>query len=54
MIVERYSDENIYFKLRKSSNLSLYQYENKYNYDEITKLFILHKEYYQDLSKVDI
>ena len=27
-------------------------YKNKYNYTEITKLFLLQKEYYQDLSKV--
>ena len=52
LLVERYSDENIYFKLRKSNNLSMYHYMKKYNYDEITKHFLLHKEYYQDLSKV--
>jgi len=41
LLVERFSDENIYFKLRKSNNLSLYHYMNKYNYDEIVKHFLL-------------
>ena len=52
MLVERYSDENIYFKLRKSNNLSLFHFMNKCDYNDITKRFLLQKEYYKDLSKV--
>ena len=52
LLMEIYSDDNIYFKLRKSKNLSLYEYSNKHNYNEITKLFLLQKEHYKDLSKI--
>ena len=52
LLIERYSDDNIGFKISQSYNISLYYYKNKYNYTEITKLFLLQKEYYQDLSKV--
>ena len=52
LLVERYSDENIYFKLRKSNNLSLFHFMNKCDYNGITKSFLLQKEYYEDMSKV--
>ena len=52
LLVERYSDENIYFKLRKSNNLSLFHFMNKCDYNDITKRFLLQKEYYEDMSKV--
>ena len=52
LLIERYSDDNIFFKLRKSNNLSIYNYMNKYNYNDITRLFLLQKEYYENLSKV--
>ena len=52
LLVERYSDENIYFKLRKLNNLSLYHYMNKCNYDDIIKIFLLQREYYDDLTKI--
>ena len=52
LLMEINSDDNIYFKLRKSKELCLYQYINKFNYDNITKLFLLQKEYYKDLIKI--
>ena len=52
LLIERYSDDNIGFKISQSNNIFLHYYKNKYNYTEITKLFLLQKEYYQDLSKV--
>ena len=52
LLLEIYSDNNIYFKLRESNKLSLYYYLNKYNYEDITKLFLLYKEYYTNISKV--
>ena len=52
LLMEIYSDDMIYFKLRKSKNFSLYHYMNKYDYNEITKLFLLQKEHYIDLSKI--
>ena len=52
LTMEIYYENNIYFKLRKYNNLSLYHHMNKYNYEEITKLFLLHKEHYTNISKV--
>ena len=52
LLLEIYSDNNIYFKLRESNKLSLYYYLNKYNYEDITKYFLLQKEHYTDLKKV--
>ena len=52
VLMETYSDNYIYFKIRKYNNLSLYHYINKYNYEDITKLFLLHKEHYTNISKV--
>ena len=52
LLIETNSDNKIFFKLRKSNNLSLYHFINKYSYEQITKLFFLHKEHYKDLNKV--
>ena len=52
LLIETNSDNKIIFKLRKSNNLSLYHSINKYYYEQITKLFFLHKEHYKDLNKV--
>ena len=52
LTMETYYEDNIYFKLRKYNNLSLYHHINKLNYEEITKLFLLHKEHYTNISKV--
>ena len=52
LLIERYSDDYILFELKKSNNISLYHYINKYKYKDITKIFSLQKEYQQDSSKV--
>ena len=52
LLLDIYSDNNIYFKLRKANSLSLFQYTNKLNYNNITELFLLQKEFYKDLTKV--
>lgn len=52
LLIELYSDDNIYFKLRKSKDISLHYYMNKCTYEEITKLFLLQKEHYTNLTKV--
>ena len=52
LLLEIKSNDIIYFKLRKANILSFHQYMNKYSYNEITKLLLLQKEYYNDLNKV--
>ena len=52
LIIELYSNDNLYFKLKKPNNLSFYYYVAKYNYNDITNLFLLQKEYYNDINKV--
>jgi len=50
--MEIYSDDNIQFTLRKYNNLSLYHYNNKFNYNDIIKLFLLQKENFKDINKI--
>ena len=52
LLIELYSDNNIYFKLRNSNNFPFSYYTNKFGYEEITKLFLLNKDHYGDLTKV--
>ena len=52
LLIERYSDDNIGFKISQSNNISLHYYKNKYNYTEITKLFLLQKKYLNFLMQL--
>ena len=52
LLIERYSDGYMQFELRKSNNISLYHYINKYNYKDITKILSLQNEYQKDSSKI--
>ena len=52
LLIEIYSDDNIYFNLKKFNNLSLYQYTNTFSYNHITKLFLLPKDYYNNMTKI--
>ena len=52
LLIERHSGDNIQFELRKSSNISMYNYINKYKYKDMTKILSLQNEYQQDSSKV--
>ena len=36
---------DIHFELRKSNNISMYHYINKYKYNDIIKIFSLQNEY---------
>ena len=51
LLIERSLDDYIHFELRKSNNISMYYYINKYKYNDITKIFSLTNEY-QNSSKV--
>ena len=44
LLIELYLDNSIHFTLRKAKNICIYQYDNKFNYDELIKLFLLEKE----------
>ena len=52
LLIERSSDDYIHFELRKSNNISMYHYINKYKYNDIIKIFALENEYQKDSSKV--
>ena len=52
LLIERSSDDYIHFQLRKSNNISLYHYINKYKYNDIIKILSLQNEYQKDSSKV--
>ena len=41
LLIESSSDNYIRFVLRKSNNISMYQYINKYKYNDISKIFSL-------------
>ena len=48
LLIERHSGDNIQFELRKSSNISMYNYINKYKYKDITKFY----HYKMNISKI--
>ena len=45
MIIERSSDDYIHFELKKSNNISMYHYINKYKYNDIIKILSTQNEY---------
>ena len=52
LLIKKTSDDYIHFELKKSNNISMYLYINKYNYIIITNIFSLTNEYQKDSSKV--
>ena len=52
LLIERSSNDYIHFHLRKSNNISMYHYINKYKYNDIIKILSLQNEYQKDSSKV--
>ena len=52
LLIERSSDHYIHFHLRKSNNISMYHYINKYKYNDIINILSLQNEYQKDSSKV--
>ena len=51
LIIET-SDDTISFQIKNQNKISFYNYKSIFNYDEITKKFLLLKDYYIDLQKV--
>ena len=54
MMMELYSNDKLFFKLRKSDSIQLYHYIKEYKYDDILNLLLLHKKHYENLSKIFI
>ena len=50
LLIERSSDDYIHFQLRKSNNISMCHYINKYKYNDIIKILSLQNEYQADSS----
>ena len=52
LMMEIISNEKINFKIRQTNNLSFYCYENKYKYEDITKILLLERNYYDSIIKI--
>ena len=50
LLIERSSDDYIHFQLRKSNNISMYHYINKYKYNDITNIF----HYQMNIKKIHL
>ena len=50
--IDVYSNQTIHFYIKQTNKISIYYYEKEYTYDEITKILLLVKDYYNDISKV--
>ena len=54
LIMDVHSNNKLYFILRVSDNLSIYQYIKEYKYEELLNLLALDKKSYPDLNKIFI
>ena len=52
LTIETTSEETIKFKIRQSNNISFYYYEKTYNYEEIAKILLLEKNFYNSINKI--
>ena len=52
LIMEMYSNDTINFKVRKLNDLSLYQYVNRYNYNELIKILKMQNENYKNIDQI--
>ena len=52
LLIETYSDNNVYFKMRKKNHLSLYHYMNCFIYNDLKKFFLSEKEGLNDTSYI--
>ena len=50
LLMELYANNYICFKLRKINDLSSNYYFNKFNYDEMMKIFVLKKEFFSGMK----
>ena len=46
------SEERIFFQIRQINNISFYFYEKEFNYENIVKIFLLQKNYYDNINKI--
>jgi len=44
--------EKIHFNIRQVNNISFYYYEKDYDYEEITKILLLQRNYYDNINKI--
>ena len=52
LTIKTISSEKILFNLRQINNISFYYYEKIYEYEEITKILLLEKNYYDNINKI--
>ena len=52
LTIEMYSNEKINFNLRQINNISLVTYNKEYEYEKMINILLLHKNYYNNISKV--
>ena len=52
LLIELYSDQKVCFKIKELNNLSLYHYFKEFKYDDILNILLLHKNQYEDVSKI--
>lgn len=52
LIIEKISEKKIKFKIRQINNISFLYYENIFSYEEITKILLLEKNYYDNIDKI--
>ena len=52
LTIKTISFEKILFDLRQINNISFYYYEKIYEYEEITKILLLEKNYYDNINKI--
>ena len=52
LTIEMYSNEKINFNLRQINDISLVTYNKEYEYEKMSNILLLHKNYYNNISKV--
>lgn len=52
LLIEKISEKKIKFEIRQINNISFYYYENIFGYEEITKILLLEKNYYDNIDKI--
>ncbi len=52
LLIEKISEKKIKFEIRQINKISFYYYENIFGYEEITKILLLEKNYYDNIDKI--
>ena len=52
LLIEKISEKKIKIKISQINNISFYYYENIFSYEEITKILLLEKNYYDNIDKI--